>query len=187
MAKTDFKKRVSEAINKLIKEKSLLDVRYRSLYTPMRIDGHWKWMAFSEPDGILARVIDVAKGDPAKASEHSEVVACVMVESEESTSDSLLNPWGKGCIPSIPNGVWIDYHSGKQRKRRIVTVAHVILVTPEPKSTTAATQRNFKKRKSILERVDSASGDVTLLIAGKNDSKDVLADKIWQQAEAFLL
>jgi len=186
MAKTDFKKRVGQAVNKLIADKALLDVRYHSLYTPMQINGSWKWMAFSEPDGILAQRMTVAKGDPKKADEHSEVIACVLVQSEESTSDSLLNPWGKSCIPKIPNGVWIDYHEGNQRKRRLLTVAHVLLVTPKPLSTTVATQKNFKKRKSILERVDAATADATLVIVGKNDSRDSLATKIWNKVKHFL-
>jgi hypothetical protein len=109
-----------------------------------------------------------------------------MIESEESTSDSLLNPWGKSCIPSIPNGVWIDLKDQHGRKRHVLTIVEIILVTPEPKSTTASTQKKFRTRKSILQRVESAAPHVSLLIAGKNDSGDVLAGKIWTLAEDHL-
>lgn len=186
MAKTKFKKRVDEAVKKLVADRSLLNVPYSSIYCPLKVEGQWKWTSLCEPDGILARSITVAKGEPAKADEHSEVIACVLVESEESTSNSLLNPWGKAHIPTVPNGVWIDIKAGNVRKRRILTVTHVLLVTPEPKSTTTKTQKNFKMRKSILQRVDSAAPDVTLVIAGKNDSRNQLATKIWNEAKPYL-
>lgn len=186
MAKTNFKTRVNEAVKKLVTDHHLLNIPYGSIYCPLKVEGKWRWTAICEPDGLLARSIDVAKGDPAKPDEHSEVIACVLVESEESTSNSLLNPWGKAHIPSIPNGVWIDTKSGNTRKRCILTVAHVLLITPEPKSTTVSTQKNFKMRRDILRRVGSAAPDVTLVIAGKNDGSDALATKIWNEAKTFL-
>ncbi len=186
MPKTDFKTRVGKAVEKLITDKRLLDIRQNSLYTPMCIDGKWSWMAFSEPDGLLAKKFSVLKGEPAHAPDHSEVIACVMVQSEETTSSNLLNPWGKACIPDIPNGVWIDYNDGSHRKRRILMASHVLLVTPKPASTTVQTQKDYETRKSILERVDEASSNVTLLIVGQNDSKRTLARKIWKSAKKHL-
>lgn len=186
MAKTKFKKRVEDAIAKLVVDNKLVNLSGNTLCTPMKIDGKWKWMSFCESDGILARFLDVAKGEVAKPDTCSEVLAGVMIESEESTSDSLLNPWGKSCIPSIPNGVWIDLKDQHGRKRHVLTIVEIILVTPEPKSTTASTQKKFRTRKSILQRVESAAPHVSLLIAGKNDSGDVLAGKIWTLAEDHL-
>lgn len=62
--KTNFKTRIKEAVRQLRGSKTLLEPTSNAIYTPMRINGVWKWMAFSEPDGLLVRRITVQKGDP---------------------------------------------------------------------------------------------------------------------------
>jgi hypothetical protein len=186
MPNTIFKNRLAQAVEQLVVARELLSIKKNCLYTPARIEGECVWTEFSRPDGLLARRITVDKGRPDKADEHSDVIACVMVESEETTSDSLLNPWGKSCIPTIPNGVWIDIEEEEKRKRCILTTAHVILVTPEPTNTTAKVQRKWRRRLSILQRVDAAAAGMTLVVAERGIGAEALAAKLWTKAKAHL-
>jgi hypothetical protein len=186
MANKDFKSRVAAAVRTLVGRNGLLKTCGNALYTPMHHPSGWKWMAFSEPDGILAKEIAVAKGDPAKADVCTRVWLGVLVQSEESTSSSLLNPWGKACIPRLPGGVWVDVEVGGQRVRNVLTFAHVLLVTPEPTSTLAKVQKEFRNRRAVLERVDAAAEEASLLIVPQGRSAADMGGDIWANAQQYL-
>ncbi len=191
---SDLKRRVAKAVELLIREKELLIPCANALYTPMKVDGAWVWNKFSVPDGLLLKILDVGKGEAAiQAEQEFLVIAAVLVQCEEKTSLELQNPWGKASIFNLPGGVWVDTLIDRfaeeeiaARTRIPITFGQVLFIAPKPSSTLWKAQNEYKRRRAILSRVESASIDASVLEVKQGIGAADLATVMWNTVERHL-
>jgi hypothetical protein len=117
MARTTFTKNLSKAIKQIINDGKLgLDeTRSGSLYSPV-FSSDYKWAKIMDSDGLLVGRRSVKEDGDAGATPAIGVYLRigVVIQSEESTSQTKPNPFGKAAIGTIRNGIWVDLKMGER-------------------------------------------------------------------------
>mgnify|MGYP001495085386 CR=1 FL=1 len=179
-----FKERIKQALEELSSNEGLITPEVSSLYTPMKSGPKWEWKAFSRADGLFLKELVVLKGaGTAECTKVRSVIAGIIVQCEEATSEDLLNPLGKAALMNIPGGLWFDKRgmdpANKLRERLQITFRHVLFVTPEPPETDEKAYGKYMTRVLNLERVALASQNTSVVIVPSSASVEDLKNAIW--------
>src|SRR5690554_5485387 len=88
------------------------------LYTPTYESGKYVWLKLMDSDGTLLseRPVRAKLGEGSAPPAETRLLLGVIVQSEDSTSQTKPNPLGKAALPHVPNGVWVDTEEGLRRR-----------------------------------------------------------------------
>src|SRR4051794_25154992 len=105
-----FTKRLRTAVDELLDDADLglLTTTSGSLFSPIFINGKYRWAKVMDSDGLLVAPRPVSSGEGGPPGDTVELLVGVIIQSEEATSQPKPNPLGKASLPHIPNGIWID-------------------------------------------------------------------------------
>ena len=109
------------------KELNLEQCRSWTLFSPV-FRSDYEWIKLMDTDGLLVGSRLVRDGEGRDPDTPVELFVGVVVQSEDSTSQSKPNPFGKAAIAHTPNGVWVDT---KDDGRRRLDIIHVVMVLPK--------------------------------------------------------
>jgi len=102
-----------------------------------------------DSDGMLVARRQVIKGEGASPPNEVELLVGVILQSEDSTSQTKPNPLGKAALNHIPNGVWVDVENDERRRLDRV---HVLLVLPK-----GVAPKNAARFKTAQRNVENAA------------------------------
>jgi hypothetical protein len=153
--RTKFTKNLRNAVEQLIEDPDLglWDTKSWSLFSPV-FRGDYIWIKVMDCDGLLVGPRRVKDGEGAKPAEDVNLTVGVVVQSEDSTSQTKPNPFGKAAICHTPNGIWVDRSNGERvRLDRL----HILFVLP--KGAPPAQQRSFETAKRNVINAAGAMRD----------------------------
>lgn len=146
-----FTKRLGVSVEALHTESDLglLPLRSGSLFSPIFQNGKYRWAKVMDSDGMLVARRQVIKGEGASPPNEVELLVGVILQSEDSTSQTKPNPLGKAALNHIPNGVWVDVENDERRRLDRV---HVLLVLPK-----GVAPKNAARFKTAQRNVENAA------------------------------
>ena len=177
--KGKFEDRLKSAIQGLVKPEKLLTPYDYDLWTPTYKDGKYIWVKIMGSDGLLLAPRKTAKSGEKAGSQRSILVG-VVIQCEQTTSQTKPNPFGKASISQVPFGVWVDVRQQKgSAVRQRLDVVRVALIAPEPSAYKA--KKKFKIVSQNLDGVSALFVDTDVLKiaqgAGAKDIEAALMDK----------
>lgn len=168
-----FTARLGDAVDVLHEDTDLglLPLSSGCLFSPILEKGRYRWAKVMDSDGTLVAPRGVSDGEGGKTRKQVELLVGVVLQSEDSTSQTKPNPLGKAALSHIPNGIWIDVE--KEGRRRLDRV-HVLLVLPKGVAPQHAkdfktAQRNVKNAAAFMpdaESIEIARGTSAKDMAG---------------------
>lgn len=183
-----FKHRVSAAVETLIDastNKLEKPVSY-SLFMLRKGPGGLVWAKLMQADGLLLRFTDAKHDEAAECANQVRVLRGIIVQTEETTSNTVPDPLGKAFVPTTPGGVWVDLGTTTRRNRVRIDFPTVLFVTPKPTSTLAKVKADFAKRKGTLDKVVAASPFALLEVVNQGDSQASIAAQVLARVSSHL-
>lgn len=170
-----FTTRVNNAVESLNEDRSLGLVRLKSgsMFSPAYRNGNYEWVKVMDSDGMLVCPRKVKAGEGAELKDEVSLLVGVVVQSEDSTSQTKPNPLGKASIGHITNGIWVDV-SNEGRKR----LDRLIILMLLPKGAAPARQKAFATAKRNVENAAAMMPDCEVLIIERGASSEVMAKEI---------
>lgn len=172
--RTKFTKQVRRAVEQLTKDADLglLECRSWSLFSPV-FRGDYKWAKLMDTDGLLVGPRVVKHDEGAKPKNDVEILVGVVIQSEDSTSQTKPNPFGKAAVGRAPNGVWVDLKDGRRVRLDRVFVDFVL-----PKGTIPSQKKKFETAKRNVRNAAEAMPDVEAIEVPRGISTDALMTKV---------
>ena len=183
---TKFTDRLREALASLTANTSMncRSAKTNCLYTPTYSQGKYVWIKLMDSDGTLIneRPIHTIVGEGAAPESETRLLLGVILQSEESTSQTKPNPLGKAALTHVPNGVWVDTEDGKRRRLDRFVVAFIM-----PKGAAPKHQKKFTTaRKNVLNAAAVMPNAVAVEVE-RGVGFDALADRIATELRPFLV
>lgn len=129
MGRPKFAHKVHVIVEELTSQSDLglRPCRSASLFSPVYRGAHYVWIKLMDTDGLLVGPRQVMPGEGRDPDQPVELLVGVIVQSEDTTSKSKPNPFGKAAIAHVPNGLWVYTKThGRQR----LDIIHVVMVLP---------------------------------------------------------
>lgn len=186
MANIKFTTRLRCAVQKLVDDRVLQAVACRSgsLFSPVYRDNKYVWVKVMDSDGILIaeRGVDGEAGNGAAPSHGVSLLIGVVIQSEDSTSQTKANPLGKAALSHIPYGVWVDTNDAGRRRLDRVLVVFVL-----PKGTAAERRKPFVTARRNVLNASSMMPDSLSIEVDRGKSADAIADQIRKEVQPHLV
>lgn len=182
MTTTKFTTRASKSITKLLDDKdlSLIPTRSQCLYSPVQRGDHYVWIKLMDSDGTLVGPRLVTDGEGASPDSLVDLLIGVVIQCEDSTSQTKPNPIGKAAIEHARNGVWVDLlGEGRRRLDRV----HVLMVLP--KGAAHGEKRKFATAKRNVTNAADLMPDCESLEVPRGISSDKLAKEVKKKIRAW--
>ena len=130
--KGKFEDRLKSAIQELSKSKGMITPHDYDLWSLTYESGKYVWVKIMGSDGLLLATRKTTDSG-SKAGRGRMILVGVVIQCEQTTSQTKPNPFGKASISQVPFGVWADVEArkGKTWRRRLDAV-RVALIAPEP-------------------------------------------------------
>lgn len=182
MANSRFTKRLRQAVDgDAAAAIPALRIRSGSLFSPIYRDGKYVWVKLMDSDGLLVkrrRVHSGSEGAPPRSA--VSLTLGVVIQSEDSTSQTKPNPFGKAAIGHVSNGIWVDLTSGRRRLDRVM----VLFVLP--KGTAQGKQKAFLTAKTNVRNAADVMPDARTLELPKGASAAQIATALIDEVRPFL-
>jgi hypothetical protein len=88
-----------------------------------------------DSDGLLIARRSVKSGEGGTPKNKVEILIGVVIQSEDTTSQTKPNPIGKAALAHIPHGIWADIKGDGRRRLDRVELLFVLPKGTTPKST----------------------------------------------------
>ncbi len=148
---------------------ALLELNSGSLFSPVLRGGDYEWIKLMDSDGLLVAPRKIKAGEGAKPLGDAELLVGVVIQSEDATSQTKPNPFGKAAIGHVRNGVWADV---KGEGRRRLDRVYVLMILP--KGAAPKHQKAFATAKRNVENAADLMPDCeTLVVARGISGKDL--------------
>jgi hypothetical protein len=157
---TKFTTRARAAVAKLWADAdlSLLQLQSGSLFSPVFRNGDYEWVKLMDSDGTLVAPRKVKTGEGTDPVQEVELLIGVVIQSEDASSQTKPNPFGKAAIGHVRNGVWVDIEAeGRRRLDRV----HVLMLLP--KGAAPKHQKSFATAKRNVENAADLMPDCDVL------------------------
>lgn len=134
-----------------------------------------------DSDGLLVGRRRVKDGEGAKPAKEVNLFIGVVIQSEDSTSQTKPNPFGKAAIGTIRDGIWVDL-KGEGRVR--LDRAYVLFVLPEGAPTNE--KKKFETAKRNVKNAADAMPDAESIEFARGVSTANLKTGITKKARRWL-
>jgi hypothetical protein len=181
--KKKFTERLNEALELFRDDVSFKEVsaQNRSLFTPVYREGKYEWAKIMDSDGILLGSRKIHNGEGGALDAEPELLVGVIIQSEDSTSQTKPNPLGKASLSHIPNGVWVNIENTRKRVDKLI-VAFVL-----PKGSSPEHRRAFDTaRRNVLNAADMMPDAIAIEVS-RGISAVNLKDKLAKELRAVLV
>jgi hypothetical protein len=150
-----FTAQLSKALIALRKQESkLLEPDNHQLYSLVYKGGKYQWITLVATDGLLISEwhTDDATGPKRK------ILVGVVIQSEQSTSQTKPNPLGKAAAALTPLGLWVDIKRDGKSSRERLDVSQVLLLVPEPSDAERKKKHPMVRQnvKNVVDTVEQA-------------------------------
>lgn len=190
MAKTKFTTRLKNAVDGLHGRdgSGFIRTRSSSLYSPVFRERKYSWAKLMDSDGLFVGRRKVHDGEGGAPDQGVQLLMGVVVQSEDSTSQTKPNPFGKAALPHVPNGVWVDLRPeddepstlGRHRLDRLL----VLFVLP--KGAAAKHRKSFDTAKRNVENAAILMPDAITLELARNTSSSKIEEELASIVRPFL-
>lgn len=172
--RTKFTKNLRKAVQQLTEDEELglKKTRSWSLYSPV-FRGDYKWAKLMDSDGLLIGPRSVKKGEGAEPRKEVNLLTGVVIQSEDSTSQTKPNPYGKAAIVHTPYGTWIDLANGERVRIDRVRVLFVL-----PKGAPPKQQKKFETAKRNVKNAADSMPDAEYLETERGITTSELVAKL---------
>ena len=182
--KGTFEDRLKSAIKSLVKSEKLLSPHDYDLWSLTYKGGKYVWVKIMGSDGLLLASRRTAKAQD-KAGSQRTIRVGVVIQCEQTTSQTKPNPFGKASISQVPFGVWVDVKESKGKTvRRRLDVVNVALVAPEPASVQA--KKKFKIVERNLEGVADLLVDTKVIPIAQGAGARIIQSELMKVFRGFL-
>ena len=172
---TKFTTRVNGAVDILFDDADLdlLKPKSNCLFTPVLREGKYEWIKLMDSDGTLIASRIVTSGEGGDPDNEVEITIGVIIQSEDATSLTKPNPFGKAAIGHARNGVWVDI-KGEGRFR----LDRVFIVMLLPKGAAPSQARNFERARRNVRNAADVMPDCEVLEVPRGISSNELAKQL---------
>jgi hypothetical protein len=154
-----------------------------SLFSPVYRKRNYRWAKVMDSDGLLVSYRKVHAGEGGAPVTDVRLLLGVVVQSEDSTSQTKPNPLGKAALPSVPNGIWVDL-KGEGRRR----IDRVLVVFVLPEGAAPSRRKRFMTAKRNVENAaDLMLHAVAVAPVRRGASAGSVAAAIMKLARPFLV
>lgn len=182
--RTKFTRNLRDALARLANDRSLgLEQTHSvSLFSPI-FDGDYKWTKIMDSDGLLvgARRVKENPGEGRKPGNDVYLRVGVIIQSEDSTSQTKPNPLGKAAVGAISTGVWVDLKNGERVRLDCVRVLFVL-----PRGAPPSQQRTFDTAKRNVTNAAHSMPDVEIMDVPRGIARDTLATMLTKKVRPWL-
>ena len=177
-----FTARARDAVTELCKDVdlSLLELASGSMFSPVMRGNDYEWIKLMDSDGLLVAPRTVKAGEGAPPLKNVEILVGVVVQSEDATSQTKPNPFGKAAIGHVGNGVWVDI---KGEGRRRLDRVHVLMLLPRGSSGTR--RKKFNTAKRNVQNAADLMPDCESLEVPRGISGEALCEAIRKQVRPW--
>ena len=181
-----FTQRLSQALDQLVEDASMKCYLTKTacLYTPTYEKGKYVWIKLMDSDGTLLseRPVHPKDGEGSAPQASTRLLLGVIIQSEDSTSQTKPNPLGKASLSHVPNGVWVDTCDGARRRLDNFVVTFVL-----PKGTSAKHREKFSRsRKNVLNAATVMPNAVAVEV-NRGDSSAKIGELLKLELRPFLV
>jgi hypothetical protein len=177
-----FTARARDAVASLWRDGDLqlLEVSSGSLFSPVLRGSDYEWIKLMDSDGLLVAPRKVKTGEGTDPLNEVEILIGVVVQSEDTTSQTKPNPFGKAAITHVRNGVWVDV---KGEGRRRLDRVHVLMLLP--KGASSAHAKKFNTAKRNVRNASDVMPDCEAIEVSRQISGDDLYRKIKKEVRPW--
>ncbi|MCC6867662.1 MAG: hypothetical protein IT522_02460 [Burkholderiales bacterium] len=154
----------------------------RSLFSPIFRSRKYIWVKVMDSDGILLSERKVHSGEGGDPAAEVSLLLGVILQSEESTSQTKPNPVGKASLAHVPNGIWIDVVNGGRRRLDRLLVIFVL-----PKGAAMKHQRAFATAKRNVENAADMMPEAVTIAIPRGASSSKIEAALKKTARPFLI
>ncbi|WP_152033952.1 hypothetical protein [Paracidovorax avenae] len=181
-----FTQRLGYALEDVVKDVSMKChfARTNCLYTPTYERGKYVWLKLMDSDGTLLseRPVHPKDGEGIAPEENTRLLLGVIIQSEDSTSQTKPNPLGKASLSHVPNGVWVDTPEGLRRR-----LDHFVVTFVLPRGTSVKHRSRFlRSRKNVLNAATVMPNAVAVEV-NRGDSAKKIADLLKMELRPFVV
>lgn len=134
-----------------------------------------------DSDGLLIRKRTVSDGEGASPANTVELRIGVVIQSEDTTSQTKPNPFGKAAIGTVRNGIWVDLKTeGRVRLDR----TYVLFLLP--KGAPAKERKSFETAKRNVENAADAMPDAEFIEVKRGASTTDLENEVKKKSLRWL-
>ena len=133
-----------------------------------------------DSDGLLVTKRAIHEGEGATSDNGTTLLLGVVIQSEDSTSQTKPNPLGKAAVGHLPFGVWVNANEGRLRLDRI----QVLFVLPKGAAPSKATKFHTAKRN--VENAADMMPDALAVEVPRGISEANLRAEILKRVRPFL-
>lgn len=181
-----FTERLAHALDALVADAGMkcYFAKTSCLYTPTYESGKYVWLKLMDSDGTLLseRPVRAKRGEGSAPPAETRLLLGVIVQSEDSTSQTKPNPLGKAALPHVPNGVWVDTEEGLRRRLDDFVVTFVL-----PKGTSAKHRDRFERSKKNVLNAATVMPNAVAVEVSRGDSAGKIADLLKSELRPFLV
>jgi hypothetical protein len=152
-----------------------------SLYSPVYRSGKYTWAKVMDSDGLFVSRRAIHDDQGAATKGRSFLLLGVIIQSEDSTSQTKPNPIGKASLGHISNGIWINTTEGRLRLDRI----QVVFVLP--KGASVRRRAKFETAKRNVQNAADMMPDAITLEVDRGISQAALGERILGEVRPFLV
>ena len=183
MPNPKFTTRLRTAVDTLQSDPGLQLVEYSggSLFSPVAVAGTYKWAKVMDSDGLLVAARTIQNGEGGEPERPGELLLGVVMQSEDSTSQTKPNPFGKAALTHVPNGIWVNVKGEGRRRLDRILVLFVL-----PKGAAPKQQRAFASAKRNVENAAKIMPDVGIIEVARGESSERIAELIRKRVRPFL-
>jgi hypothetical protein len=180
--RTKFTENLTKAIKSLINDGKLglEETRSRSLFSPV-FSSDYKWVKVMDSDGLLVGQRLVKDGEGGKPNEQVYLRIGVVIQSEDSTSQTKPNPFGKAAIGTVRNGMWVDLKVGGRVRLDRTYVLFVL-----PKGAPAHEKKHFETAKRNVKNAADAMPVAKFIEFNRGISAENLKTGIRENTRSWL-
>lgn len=176
-----FTTQLSKALTALRKqEDKLLEPDNHQLYSLVYKGGKYQWITLVATDGLLLSEWHTDKTTGPKR----KILVGVVIQSEQSTSQTKPNPLGKAAAAMTPLGLWVDIKRDSKPSRERLDVTQVLLLVPEPTDAERKKKHPMVRQnvKNVVDTVEQAH--ILELKQGENSAQ--IASKLGNETRRWL-
>jgi len=189
MTQTKFTERLREAVIKLDDGKiGLISCRSRSLFSPVFRNRKYQWAKLMDCDGLLVTRRLVHDGEGGSPLDEVSLLMGVVIQCEDTTSQSKPNPFGKASLPHVPNGVWVDVSKKQSQSANggRLRLDRVLILFVLPKGAAPTQRKKFETAKRNVENAAILMPDAETLEVARNTSAANLCKHVGKIVRPFL-
>jgi hypothetical protein len=188
MANTKFTTRLRTAFEMLHANAGfgLIPCRSGCLFSPVFRSRKYTWAKIMDSDGLLVTRRAVHDGEGRCPSVPVTLLMGVVVQSEDTTSQTKPNPMGKASLSHVPNGVWVDLDGASADTTGRHRLDRVLVVFVLPKGAAAEHRAKFETAKWNVQNAAILMPDAVSLEVARNTSSRELATRLSDLTRPFL-